>query len=258
MAKIDFKIPAKFSHNFEDEKKEELRCREIHKEFKTNAHLRYLATLYEGTIEGIKANGDGKLGIPEETFDLLDQNWEAILTYYALMDNPKSPFQIFKADYSEKSLCASQTLSLSNEVISLIDYIKPHKTGAELTPTQRYVVRNVFLQVRCKYNSIVSPYEWQNILDLQLYIYQTRLIVLSETVIDADKVARVQSEKASLRKDLTAAQLELRDLMGKYFGEDSPIRDKVEQSTRVMTVFEEFTIKKEDFINKGQGNKWTQ
>lgn len=254
---LSFRIPAKFSHNFEDEKKEELKCREIHKEFKTNTHLRYLQTLYEETKVAIQENGDSKLEITEETFDLLDRNWEVILCYYALMDNPKSPFQIFKADYLEKSLCASQTLSLTNEIVSLIDYIKPTSNKTDATNLQRDIIRNAFLRIRCKYNSIVSPIEWQNVLDLQAYIYQTRHIVLSsESDIDADKRARVQSEKANLRKDLTAAQMELRDMLAKYFGEDSPIRDKVEQHTRIMTVFEQYTVKKENFINIGQGNTW--
>jgi len=258
MAILSFKIPSKYAHNFEDERKEEAKCRELHKEFKANSQLRYITTLYEETKVEIEDNGDSKLGIIEDVYDMLDKNWETILTYYALMDNQKSPFQIFKADYNEKSLCASQTLSISNELCSLIDYIKPSRITLDVTNTQRDIIRKVFFRVRCKYNAIASPYEWQNILDLQLHIYQTRQIALSsELDIEADKRAKVQADKANLMKELDLSQTKLRDYIIKYFGEESPIRDKAEQTTRIMTVFEEFTVASKDkFANIGQGKKW--
>lgn len=258
MVKIDFKLPPKFAHNFEDAKKEELRCREIHREFTTNANLRHLLTLSEDARVTIGDNIDAKKPISEDVWDLIVENWGAILAYYALMDNPKSPFQIFKADYSEKSMCASLTINLSNEVVSLIDYIKPTRHNPAIMPLHRDVIHNTLLRVRCAYNSIVSPYEWQNILDLQLQIYQNRLIALSsDTDIDADKQAKVRLDKSELRKEIKEANIELRDLVAKYFGEESPIGEHIEQATRVMTVFEEFVVKSKNiFANNGQDKEW--
>lgn len=246
------KIPKKWIHHFDDERKAEEMCVQICKEFETNAALRFLMKDFGRIEDIIKENGSES--IEDEIFELR-KSWKLALHYYALMDSPKSPFQLFKSDYNEKAACVSQTLNLP-EILPLIDDIEL-KRSATISLLDIDVIRNAFTTARNAYDSVVSDYEWQTILDLQKYIHATRRIVLSSSMnLKPEQVAKVQAEKGELMASVKTAQMDLRDLLTKFYGEDSPVRNRVEKLTQIKTVFEEYTLEKKDFINIGQGQKW--
>lgn len=246
------KIPKKWIHHFDDERKAEEMCVQICKEFETNAALRFLMKDFGRIEDIIKENGSESI---EDSIFELKRNWKPTLHYYALMDNPKSPFQLFKSDYNEKAACVSQTIGLP-EMLYLVDDVE-FKKAIEIPLSDIDVIRNAFAIARDAYDSVVSNYEWQTILDLQRYINTTRRIVLSSSMnLKPEQVAKVQAEKGELMASIKTAQMDLRDLLTKFYGEDSPVRNRIEKITQTRTVFEEYTLEKKDFINIGQGQKW--
>lgn len=246
------KIPKKWIHHFDDERKAEEMCVQICKEFETNAALRFLMKDFGRIEDIIKENGSESI---EDSIFELKRNWKLTLHYYALMDSPKSPFQLFKSDYNEKAACVSQTIGLP-EILHLVDDVE-FKKAMEIPLSDIDVIRNAFAIARDAYDSVVSNYEWQTILDLQRYINTTRRIILSSSMnLKPEQVAKVQAEKGELMVIVKTAQMDLRDLFTKFYGEDSPVRNRIEKITRIRTVFEEYTLEKKDFINIGQGQKW--
>jgi len=254
MAKIDFKIGSKYKHLIADEKEALKECQRIWNEFNTNIKLYALLHSYGKTQKAIEDSDIGsKVKVSEEAYDSLKKNWQSILCFFALMDNPNSPFQVFKADYQEKVNCVIDCLSLNKEAIRLLGFSIAH------TSEQRELdlIHNGLLSIRFAYSAIVSSTEWQNILDLAKFIYDSRKIWLeSDSGGDSKDRIRNQTDKFSLNENIQKGVERLQELLARYYGGNTPIAKDAENFISVKTAFREYARTDGDFVDIGQGKNW--
>lgn len=256
MVKISFQIGSKYKHLIGNEKDALSDCENIWKEFTTNVHLKALLDGYFKMKKYIKDSDieDEALAISDKTYNSLGRYWDEILCYYSLMDNPKSPFQVFKADYAEKSACVLDCIGSSKGMIELLGF---SPTLNNYTQREIDFINNCMLSVRFAYAAVVAPVEWQNVLDSMKFIYDSRKILAeANNSSDMKEKVKIQVDKFALSKEIQSAVVLVQELISRFYGENAKIAHEVETFIAVKTAFREFAVVETPFVDIGQGTNW--
>jgi hypothetical protein len=256
MAKISFQIGSKYKHLIGNEKDALTDCEKIWGEFETNVHLKALLNGYAKVKKYIKDSDidDEAFAVSDKVYNALSRSWDDILCYYALMDNPKSPFQVFKADYAEKSACVLDCIGANKSMIELLGF---SPTLINFTQREIDFINNCLLSVRFAYAAVVAPVEWQNVLDSMKFIYDSRRILAeANNSTDIKEKVKIQVDKFALSKEIQNAVVLVQDLISRFYGENARVAHDIETFIAVKTAFREFAVVETPFVDIGQGNSW--